>query len=321
MAGNKSSSHGIYNNQQLLQMVAKLGHKAQINKRGQLVTMAGAPLVYNYADNVFEFLTSSGQPMYLGANSQFYKYDLSTAKGRQVKNSLAFPAIYQSIHEDKAFVDYRNREDHKRAIPYIDNKVTTVSKGKSKDVSFSTNLIDSIRFNLRNVKDQQNYLGIASRETDIGKYPAYTFNKKVQKNTPNHFKMVGSVTPAYLVNNHAYFISPMRGTLNTIFKEEKTKHNDRYIGSPYAHFLLSEYLNFNPQDEWLKKQEDNLIYQRSRGVFNPDVKKSSGDYYNPEDNPYLNAVQQLRDRNYGMGPRYPAEVNEDVIDINYLLRQ
>lgn len=321
-------NYGIYTNKELLNKVKRLGHYAYINKQGQLVTKAGTPLVYDYTDNTFYFKNSAGKPFLFKKNGKLGLVP-EGSKRNALKAGLNYPAIYQTILEDQQFVKSRVSINRSKRVPFMGNKKTTVSSGKSKGAPISTNLIDSINANLKNPADRKKFIGISSRETDFGKWPAYSIVRDYNNvNNRSVFQRTGSVSPSDIANNHSYYVSPSRGTLNIIFKQ-KGSQNPFIIGTPGAHYNNSNYINtLGTRSEWLDKQESNVRYQRSAGTFDPSKKRmdrnKSGvvtDYYNPEPNPYQHAVDYFNDMKYGMGQDYVNRVNKDAQDVQYLLKK
>lgn len=317
---NSAKSHrfeggGILSNAQLLDKVNALGHRAYI-KNGQLVTSAGTPLVYNYNQDRFEFRNSAGRAYWLADNGQFKTYNKNhNIAATNLAENLRYPATYQTVLEDQAFVLNRSRIDDKKAVPYVEDKEHIIRRGLSKDVPISTNLIDTIKTNLLNNEHQKIALGISSRETNVGHYPSYYVKNPGNSGGISTFKLSGEVNPTDIMNNHQYYISPMRGELNAIYGVPN--ESPFVYGSPYAYYSMSHFLPF--PDSKRKEIENNLKYQRKVGKFDPTKKRTGSNYYNPEDNPWKHAVEYFMDKNYGMGKSYIDKVNKEIPNINYLL--
>lgn len=325
---NSYAGGGLLSSEQLLEKVKNLGHKAYINKDNQLVTMAGTPLIYNYKEDRFEFKPSNGVPMWMDKNGTFKRYNLKNRnthqKSKTMKRMLDYPALYQSILEDEAFTINRNKLNKQRAVPFLEDQKHTIERGISKGVPISTNLVDSVKSNLSNTQDRLDALGITSRETNVGNYPSYFAKKPEENQNFSVFERSKSATPSDLLNNHNYYISPVRGALNAAFPSMVEAFPALVYGSPDYYYRPED---IDTSDiERLSEIEKNLRYQRSKGKFDPfkkivkkDKRGKVVDYYNPEDNPWIHAVQGLQDRDYGMGSLYRDKVKKDSKDIEYLL--
>lgn len=314
---NEYAGGGLLTNEQLLERVHSLGHDAYI-KNGQLFTMKGSPLVYNYERDRFEFKNSKGRAMWLGKDGSFYEYTKEPTDPFNNKKAmewlLDYPSIYQSVLEDAAFVRNRENINLKMGIPFLQDSQHTIKKGKSTGVPISTNLVDSIKANVPNRSEQLGILGIASTETDLGKYDSYTIANPDDIKTESFFKRNKSVAPADLLNNHSYYISPVRGALNSWLIEKGDTLSKGFIhGSPNFYY---DQLTIPNNKELLKKAEEDIKYQRRVGKLDPFIKRGE---YNPEDNPWLHAIQNLQDRNYGMGSDYKNVVNKNSKSLEYLL--
>lgn len=328
IGSNKYSGGGLLSAEQLLQKVDALGHKAYINKNRQLVTMAGTPLVYNYDQDRFEFKNSHGVPMWLDKDGKFLRYNPNNTKVQEdnesLKQYLDYPSIYQTILEDEAFVKNRAGLDKQKRVPYIDSLEKVITDGISKGVPISSNLVDSVQYNLPARSDQLDAAGLFSRETNAGKYPAYTIKTPGENADFSTFKRRKGATPSDLMNNHNYFISPVRGALNALFPFIPEWDRSYTYGHPESYYL-PDIITDSDSKGLLEKAEEDLRYQRRRGKFDPTekvIKKNKEgkvlDYYNPEDNPWIHAVQNLQDRDYGMGPSYTEQVRKDSKDLEYL---
>ena len=322
---------GLLTNEQLLEKVHKLGHEAYI-KKGQLVTASGAPLVYNYSNGRFELANSQGNAFWLDNDGKFVRYNIESGnqevinKNDRLKKHLEHPSLYQAILEDEAFVKNRNLTDIRKDIPFVDSKREYIKKGISKNVPISSNFVDSIVANLPNRSDQLDALGISSRETNIGYYPAYTTKGPGEDWDQSFFEAIKEVTPTRVMNNHTYYISPVRGELNTLFPEVVKDKPALVYGHP-GYYYTPDIID-TIDEGLLERAEKDIKYQKSVGKFNPikklltrNKKGSVIEYYNPEDNPWINAVQNLHDRDYGMGKLYTEQVREDAGDLQYLLNK
>jgi hypothetical protein len=315
-----SSNGGVLSNEELIKRIEALGHKAKVNSRGHLVTMANAPLIYDYRTNRFQFLNSAGNAFFLRENGKFGTYKTDTKghrKGKELlERRLARPNLYQTVLEDEAFTKHRYDLDKKRRVDYDDSQELIIDKGKAKGVPISKNLIDSVQVNLPNRKDQSNALGISSTETAMGKFwPYYIATQEDYNDTRSVFKETGSVTPTDLMNDHNYFISPMRGTLNNLFGVDR---NDPLVyGS--SNFYYRPVDIDNASDEFLDNVEPIVEYDRYKNKYDVNTKRTGADYFNPENNPYVHAIQYLQDKNYNMGSSYPALVSKNAKPLEYLL--
>jgi hypothetical protein len=229
---------------------------------------------------------------------------------------------------DEHFTKQRDKINNSRQIDFIGEKEHKIQKGKDKGVSISTNYVDSVKANLNNREAQAKFLGISSRETGSGNYPPYYFAPTVNSKPNNTFKYDKKTTPTSLSNDHNYYISPIRGALNTLYKIPSS--NPLVYGSPgfyYSADDLAEAIIRAGQDtDFFNNVESTLKYDVSKGKYDPDKKRVTKnkkgkviDYYNPEDNPYVHAVEALNEFNYGMGKNYPNQVAKDAESLKYLL--
>jgi hypothetical protein len=283
-----------------------MGHDGYADKN-KIYTTNGQRVVYDYTTGEFHFLNSKGQALKMLADGKFGDAGAATA------NRLLNADVYQSISEDQGFVANRRKMDQDYAIRYDSDGAQTVKYGKSRGVTVPKGVTDAINKYFTTEEDRLAALGILSRETDFGYYQPYDYNTgQLQK---NYFAANGSNTPAMMMNNHQYFISPVRGRLNSLFGGDRTGNQSPYVYG--RHDTTYTYEDMDKLDpKVVGRMNTQLSTGRERGHFEG---TTNSRYYTADDNPWTNGMAYYNNNNYGMGKSYRNMVTREGVRVGHLI--
>lgn len=264
-------------------------------------------------DGQFEIIAIKGRPIKdnpIGMGSrqsaEIGKF-INGIHGQDIDSSLKDdPSFYLNYKNVQFLNDRANQEEYYFIPTYLPNvPVLNVTSGKQyKGIDISANALDSIAkySRLTNVPLNE-FLGITHENTFNKHEPG---NILASKEAYNRQKMLGpsyekkqegkmGYYPTQLLNNFSYYTNnPWQATANTLMKQGivSDSRTDGQTNKDMDKFRFVHPTLIKPKvmsKDYYEKIRNAIIYQPQ---------------FNTSSNPFINAADNYKYNNYGMGPEY-----------------